>query len=325
MDIISKNGYLFLGSRLKRLSDRFLTDATKITHALGFKDLYPSQTVLLAALENSPPIAIGDLANDLGLSQPAVTRNLIILRKMGYIVHISAPNDQRQKLIKLSDKGRELVAQLRERMWKNCEATVANLCDREAADLLAQIEKIENALDKKSFEERFMQNIQSLNNANNEIEILEFSDDLAKDFYDINAAWISENFILEEIDKQVLSNPRQKIIETGGAILFAKHKVHGVIGTCALKNCGTAFELTKMGIRIDLRGLKIGETLLVATIAKAKALGIKRLFLLTNAKQKAAIHLYEKLGFVHCQKIMDEFGGGYERCNVAMDYPAISE
>ena len=321
MDVISENGFLFLGSRLKRLSDRFLTDATKITHSLGFDNLYPSQTVLIAALEKNAPISIGELANNLGLSQPAVTRNLNLLRKMGYIEHIAAPNDQRQKLVRLSDTGRDLVKQLRTKMWSQCENTVAKICNSIAPDFLLNIEKIERALDEKSFEERFMGNEKG---ADSEIEIIEYSDDLAKDFYDINAAWIKENFVLERIDEEVLSNPKVNIIDKGGAILFARHKVHGIIGTCALMDLGSAFELTKMGVRHDLRGLKIGETLLLATLEKAKQMGIKRLFLLTNAKQKAAIHLYEKLGFIHCQTIMDEFGHEYDRCNVAMDYPNIA-
>ena len=51
------------------------------------------------------------------------------------------------------------------------------------------------------------------------------------------------------------------------------------------------------------------------------ALGAERLYLLSNSKSAAAIHLYEKLGFVHDTGIMDEFGARYERCNVAMLYP----
>ena len=44
------------------------------------------------------------------------------------------------------------------------------------------------------------------------------------------------------------------------------------------------------------------------------------LFLLTNKKCEAAIHLYEKNGFVHCEEIMQKFGCAYERCDVAMHY-----
>lgn len=321
MDVITQNGHLFLGSRLKRLSDRFLTDATKITHSLGFKDLYPSQTVLIAALENSPPVSVSKLAKELGLSQPAVTRNLSILGKQGYVKYVSGPNDQRQKLISLSKKGQDLASQLRARLWGDIEKIVAQICQESSLDFVGHLEKLENALDNKSFEERFIEEMQR---KENDVEIVEFSPDLAQDFYDINAAWIAERFVLEEIDKQVLSNPKAQIIDGGGVILFAKHPVFGIVGTCALMNLGSAFELTKMGVRAEARGLKIGEKLLVAALERAKSMGIKRLFLLTNAQQAAAIHLYEKLGFVHCKEIMREFGHEYERCDVAMDYPAIS-
>jgi ribosomal protein S18 acetylase RimI-like enzyme len=44
------------------------------------------------------------------------------------------------------------------------------------------------------------------------------------------------------------------------------------------------------------------------------------LFLLTNRKSEAAIHLYEKLGFVHSDDIMERHGKRYARCNVAMAF-----
>jgi RimJ/RimL family protein N-acetyltransferase len=45
-----------------------------------------------------------------------------------------------------------------------------------------------------------------------------------------------------------------------------------------------------------------------------------KIYLLTNRKCAAAIHLYEKLGFVHDEAIMRSFGARYERCDVAMSY-----
>ena len=92
-------------------------------------------------------------------------------------------------------------------------------------------------------------------------------------------------------------------------------------GTCALQKTGPgAFELTKMGVRETARGLKAGEFLLEAVIARAQELGATRLYLLTNHICEAAIHLYEKHGFVHDAGIMADYGARYERCDVAMLY-----
>jgi aspartate racemase len=153
------------------------------------------------------------------------------------------------------------------------------------------------------------------------MRIRPWSDDLAQAFHDINAQWIEAMFVLEEVDRDVLSNPRERIIAGGGDILFVEAPGLGIVGTCALKKTGdTAFELTKMGVLESARGLKAGEFLLKAALQRAAELGANPLYLLTSAKCAAAIHLYEKLGFVHDAAIMRDYGASYERCNVAMRY-----
>ena len=77
---------------------------------------------------------------------------------------------------------------------------------------------------------------------------------------------------------------------------------------------------TKMGVRSDLRGLKAGEFLLNALIERAAAMAPERLYLLTNKKCEAAIHLYEKCGFEHDADLLAEAHHHYARCDVAMTY-----
>jgi GNAT superfamily N-acetyltransferase len=153
------------------------------------------------------------------------------------------------------------------------------------------------------------------------LTIHDYSDDLAIHFRDINAEWINAMFRLEDTDREVLDNPRARIIDAGGVILFVEAPGLGIVGTCALQKTGpTGYELTKMGVRESARGLKAGEYLLAAVIRRAMALGADPLYLLTNAKCAAAIHLYEKLGFQHDADIMARYGARYERCDVAMRY-----
>ena len=42
-------------------------------------------------------------------------------------------------------------------------------------------------------------------------------------------------FALEPADREVLENPRERIIDPGGVILFVEAEGLGVIGTCALR------------------------------------------------------------------------------------------
>ena len=54
--------------------------------------------------------------------------------------------------------------------------------------------------------------------------------------------------------------------------------------------------------------------------AMSKEFETQNLYLLTIKNCQAAIHLYEKSGFVHSADVKNEFGSMYERCNVAMKY-----
>ena len=104
-------------------------------------------------------------------------------------------------------------------------------------------------------------------------------------------------------------------------MLFAETAELGVVGTCALMVSKDGWvELTKMGVLKSARGLKAGEFLLAKTLERASSLGMDKVYLLTNKKCEAAIHLYEKLGFVHDGEIMQKFAARYERCDVAMSY-----
>lgn len=151
------------------------------------------------------------------------------------------------------------------------------------------------------------------------LTIREYSDELAEDFYRINAEWIEQMFVLEENDRQILSRPRELIIDRGGVILFVEAPDLGVIGTCALMKIDDGvFELTKMGVSEQARDRKVGEFLLRNILGRARAMNIARLYLLTNRKCAAAIHLYEKLGFEHDAEIARTYGSRYERCDVAM-------
>ncbi|MFT4937752.1 MAG: GNAT superfamily N-acetyltransferase [Paraglaciecola sp.] len=154
-----------------------------------------------------------------------------------------------------------------------------------------------------------------------DLKFLAFTPQLAIHFKTINQQWIEDMFVMEPVDQDILNHPQRLVIDPGGYIWFAKHATLGVIGTCALYRKGqNIFELTKMGVLDEARGLKAGEQLLQHVLNEAKRMKIETLFLLTNTKCQAAIHLYEKNGFVHDQQIMQRYGQAYQRCNVAMSY-----
>ena len=315
-DTLADLGPAFLGSRLKRLSDRLQAEATAVLQAHDLP-IQPAQQLLLGALERDGPLTIGALAQRLRISQPTITRTVQGLVDQGLVAVSREARDLRHKTLSLTHEGARVIGAAQRIIWPRVAAAVSELCDGGEQALLDQITALEARLDARSLLDRV-----GAPAPTGDMSIRDFTDDLAQAFYAINAAWISQMFALEENDITLLENPRALIVDKGGAVLFAQTPDLGVVGTCAIMKMKDGwFELTKMGVLEAARGRKVGEFLLAATIERARTMGVAdRLYLLTNKKCGPAIHLYEKLGFEHDAEIMRLFGSRYERCDVAMSF-----
>jgi N-acetylglutamate synthase-like GNAT family acetyltransferase len=143
-------------------------------------------------------------------------------------------------------------------------------------------------------------------------------------FRTLNEEWIERYFTLETKDREILDDPENAILRKGGHI-FEVHAENSaqsqVVGCVALIPMGDGiFELSKMAVSPAMRGRGIGRKLLEHTIAQARALGARGLFLGSNSILKDAIHLYESLGFRHVPpENLPEMH--YARANVFMELP----
>jgi DNA-binding MarR family transcriptional regulator len=311
-DVLVDMGPSFLGSRLKRLAERLQAGAAVAVAEAGLP-LQPAHMAVLAALRTGP-LSVGSVAEAIGVSQPGVTRSISQMVRLGIVRHVKA-TDRRTRIVELTATGRKAAEIASRDLWPRIGMAAEELIAAADGPFLTQIAAIERALESVSIAER------AARARPGGLRLREFEDGLAREFHDINAQWITTMFALEAADREVLEAPRARIVDPGGVILFAEAPGLGIVGTCALRRSdGASVELTKMGVRESARGLKVGEFLLGAAIARAADLGADPLYLLTNRKCAAAIHLYEKLGFEHDERIMARFGARYARCDVAMRY-----
>jgi putative acetyltransferase len=152
-----------------------------------------------------------------------------------------------------------------------------------------------------------------------EIRPLEKGED-ATAFRTLNEEWITRYFTLETMDRETLGDPQKKILDKGGYIFMA-YNGDQAVGCVALIPIGNGvYELSKMAVSPEVRGLGIGRRLLEHAIAESKRLGAKSLFLGSNAKLENAVHLYESVGFRHVapENIPPM---PYSRANVFMEMP----
>ena len=149
---------------------------------------------------------------------------------------------------------------------------------------------------------------------NNNLEIISFQPKYAQDFYDLNVEWLEKYFYVEPYDKKVLSNPKEYIIDNGGYIFLAKLN-NKIVGVVALINQKTFFELSKMAVSPKYQGLKIGQQLMDFCINFAKKQQWKSVTLYSHRSLKAAINLYNKVGF---KEVELEANSHYERSDIKM-------
>ena len=146
------------------------------------------------------------------------------------------------------------------------------------------------------------------------LEIIAYQPAYAKDFYNLNVAWLEKYFYVERYDKQVLSNPQKYVIDTGGFIFFAKYN-NEIVGVVALINQKTFFELSKMAVSPEYQGLKIGLSLMNFCVEFARNQQWKIITLYSHRKLTPAISLYRKIGF---KEVEVEKEVHYERANIKM-------
>ena len=173
---------------------------------------------------------------------------------------------------------------------------MVNLQDETGIDLSAELEKIEFALHKDSFQSRIKSAYKE--RIIKDVEILSYKKDYKDIFRDLNYEWLNKYFEVEPEDEKILNDPEKEIIKKGGQIFFAR--INGeIVGTCAaIKIDKTTYELAKMAVTEKAKGKQAGKKLALAVIGFSWSKKAKYITLETSSKLAAAVNLYKSLGFV---------------------------
>jgi len=161
-DIVRSKGYLTLGSRLKRVGERLQAETQQLMNIENVPIL-SSQYPLLAALDENGPMAIGDLADALMVSQPGITRSVGQLTKQRLISLRRGKKDQRTRIAALTERGQALVEEGRRKIWPQIEYCLTEILYGYSGSLLEQLDILEDALEESSFSVR----ISKANNSDN--------------------------------------------------------------------------------------------------------------------------------------------------------------
>lgn len=294
MDLLRQLGPLAIASRLRRLTEWLYKDGARIYQELSF-DFEPRWFPLFYLLKESDEISVTQAAQALGLTHPAINQIAGELSRSGLVESTSDKKDNRKRLLRLTQKGRNALSSL-EPVWKDFKSAASDLLKEAGGDFLATVERLEDTLKERGMYERITQRIK--NRQLKRIEILNYQPQFKKNFKSLNYEWLREYFKVEQEDEKLLSSPYERIIKPGGFVLFARldGKIAGT--TALIKHDRYTYELTKMAVKRTTRGQQVGRKLALAAIEKAKNSGARRVVLLTSPRLTAAYNLYRSLGFV---------------------------
>jgi GNAT superfamily N-acetyltransferase len=131
------------------------------------------------------------------------------------------------------------------------------------------------------------------------IEIIDYTDEYANDFRQLNLEWLNKYNVLEDHDLKIIYDPRSTILD-GGGIIYLARSGDRIVGTAGLANDGNSvFELVKMAVTPEYQGRGISKMLIEKCLHKATELKAKKIILYSNSQLVTAISLYKKYGFVY--------------------------
>ncbi len=140
-----------LGARLRRLSDRIDRDSTRI-YAVRGTHFEQRWFGILNQVALHGPMTVGEIAAALRITHVSVSQARRSLEQAGLVESLSDAFDARRRPIALSEAGRALVAELTP-LWRALDA-VAEELNAESGDVVALLDRLEDALDARSLFDR---------------------------------------------------------------------------------------------------------------------------------------------------------------------------
>ncbi|GAA3782604.1 bifunctional helix-turn-helix transcriptional regulator/GNAT family N-acetyltransferase [Flavobacterium ginsengiterrae] len=313
MDFFDKVGKAALGSRMRLMTAVITDDASKIYELYGV-DFVPKWFPVFYTLTEERELTITEIANEIGHSQPSVSKIIREMTTAGLVQESLKTDDKRKNNVVLTDKGLSFAKNMKQQL-ADIEVAIDGLISESKHNLWAALEEWEFLLQQKSIFKRVSE--QKKLRESKDVEIVEFKSEYKEAFRALNVEWISTYFEMEEADYKALDNPEEYILNKGGKIFVALYE-NEPVGVCALIKTnvhGYDFEMAKMAVSPKAQGKNIGWLLGQAVVRNAKEMGAKKIYLESNTILKPAINLYYKLGF---EKV---FGleTPYKRCNIQME------
>ncbi|HEY0274336.1 MAG TPA: MarR family transcriptional regulator [Chitinophaga sp.] len=154
MNFYPSLGFLVFGSRLRRLSESFISEVNKVYEQTGIP-FDASWFPVFYLLSGHQPLSLTEIAETLEVSHSAISQLVTSLRKKGWVTTKPSKEDGRRLEVLFTKKGQALLLQL-EPVWqavtRAMEALAAEHADSQR--ILKAVAALERGLDDRPLSER---------------------------------------------------------------------------------------------------------------------------------------------------------------------------
>ncbi len=159
MNLITEMGAFAFASRLMRLSERLKSEVSTVYHSCGM-DFDDHWFLVGYMLADQSSMTVADMASQLGVARPRITRMIEEMVTHGLVRLESDPEEPGQKCVSLTDDGEETVTELKA-IWQAVGEATSELISESHPELLEAITKMEKGLDDRSLFSRVSSRINS--------------------------------------------------------------------------------------------------------------------------------------------------------------------
>lgn len=156
-------GWLIIGTRLKRLSDRFVNEVTKVYKHFNIK-FEPSWFPIFYLLHKNKSLTLSQITELLEVTHSAVSQMITNLKTRGIVEILSDDADERKKHILLTASAQKRLPRLLE-IWEVLDNTMYDLlptvADRQ--NFLQYIGTLEHELNRNSLSDKAIEQILKIN------------------------------------------------------------------------------------------------------------------------------------------------------------------
>lgn len=158
MDFYHSAGTLVLGSRLRRIGERFLSEVSKVYEAKGI-EFDPSWFPVFYLLDENKKMSLREISDQLNVSHSAVSQLTNALIKKELLLMEKDENDGRKRQIRLTKKGEELVLNSKP-IWSAIQGAMKEVSEQNDCQILKELSILESSLKEKSLSERVLDKLE---------------------------------------------------------------------------------------------------------------------------------------------------------------------